>query len=265
MGRFRELVASRQGQENEIDLDRRMVTAIRPGIQVQAGGREQILATVPGFTQADAYVDFHGDAGAIGSTLRLYAISATGARVLEALLVVTSVASALRISAGGRGCRSWELTYQRDPASPAQSEAYDVDLTSFDGTITTATITPAGGGAVAGTPLWDHTRGSSKVVKASAGQFLQAFGSVAVLAAAPRYLLFFDAAALPPDGTAPDLPALPLTAVDTTWQLSCTDPSDPSSAPGKGFTKGICWCVSSTANIKTIDNASTVDAEVKFQ
>lgn len=262
MGRLAEIIASRQGQENEIDLERRMATAARELIQLQQGGLEQILASVFGFTQADAYVDFTGDAGALGATLRLYAVSATGARTVEASLVVASVANPVRVSAGGRGCHSWDLTFQKGPGTPPQAQLYSVDLTSFDGTITTATVTPGGGGgATPGVPGFLDFYGSSGVIKASAGHLESIFASFDG-GAAVRWLQVFDAAAVPVNGTRPTLNGI--VGPNGIVSFSLTDPADPSATPGRAYATGIVWAISSTAAALTIDLGSSFAVTAKF-
>lgn len=226
----------------------------------QPGGGERIVATAYGFPCADGYINLRSDTATVGVTLRLYAVLGS-IRTLEAKQAFTfqgGVTPGGRISASGRGCDSWEMTAQVTGGAP--SADWSFDLLTFDGTSTVISVQPnPGGGAAPGVPTWSDFYGFQGVIKAASGNLLQCFGFNA--GANTRYVQIFDAAAVPADGATPVLRA-PV-APGSAFQLTLTDPSDPPSSPGRPFTNGISWAISSTPQLKTVDAAATFDLHAK--
>jgi len=167
------------------------------------------------------------------------------------------------LSATGRGCDGWELTVTPVAAAGIPT-GWDVYLTSFEGPSTDRSLTPVtntGGGAASFT----RTRNSSGVVKATPGNLVTMFGTFVVNGGAgTRWLMIFDAAALPANGTAPKVSSIPMTGVDIVFSLSLEDPGDPIAAPGLPMATGIVWAISSTESTLTLDAASTADVTAKF-
>lgn len=252
----------------DVDLERRRVKVEKTGVRyagATASLGERVVATCPAaYGCADAYAAFHADPAAVGATVRLYAITGT-AKVLVASGVVASSSSPMLLAAAGRSCDSWELSIQPAVGVPNQAQDWDFFLVSHDSPTTSASLIVINGGASGGAASFSRIRGSSGVVKAAAGNLLQIYANYDTAGGAgTRWLMIFDAAALPANGTAPTLAAIPLVGVDTIASLDVTNSSDPPSSPGKPMATGIVWAISSTKNTLTLDAASTFDVETKF-
>lgn len=106
-------------------------------------------------------------------------------------------------------------------------------------------------------PSWapDVVEGASAVVKTSGGFLYELDVASHDGTNSPLYLLLFDAAALPVDGTAPSL-FFPIPVVtNEKVSLSVT----------RQFVNGLCWCASSTAATKTLVAGAKLGVAVNFQ
>jgi hypothetical protein len=109
-------------------------------------------------------------------------------------------------------------------------------------------------GGDAGTSWWDSTalgyQGTAKVGSAKLWQVIATNEG-----ASKRWLMLFDATALPGNGTAPKF-QLPMSS----GQIMSLPPACP-----RTFATGIFWAVSSTAGTLTLDNTATFFVNVEFQ
>jgi len=108
-------------------------------------------------------------------------------------------------------------------------------------------------GAAAGVTRVNSTAPeNSRIFKNSAGTLLSLMASSSLTTG--QYIHIFDSATLPPDGTVPTVPAIPMPA---TWAASLDV-----SITGMPFLNGITVCNSTTQHTKTIGAANCLFAAV---